>query len=189
MIDPTKITNYHLTHPQLEEHLLFWVFAAGHNARATAKGIEKFLTEICDEDRNPFHDICKYAETYDWAYVAYALKESGLGCWRRKSKTIKQLATININLKFCTVDDLEKIYGIGPKTARCFILHTRKGVRLAGLDTHILKFLKENGVDVPKSTPTGKKYKVLEQEFLKLCDKAGKEPADYDLEIWNNYSK
>lgn len=93
-----------------------------------------------------------------------------------------------LNLKSCSVDDLENIYGIGPKTARCFLIHSRPNMRFAGLDTHILKYLRGLGYEVPKTTPTGKKYKEIEQIFLNLVDKSGKSVAEFDLEIWRKYS-
>lgn len=193
MIDPINITNYNLTIDELEEHILFWVFAAGHNAISTAKGIDRFLEMTCNtkEFRHPFPDLYTVSNAYGWDFVTTALGKSGLGCWRRKSRTVKELVNkcYRLNLRTCSTDDLEGIWGIGPKTARCFILHTRENARVAGLDTHVLKFLNDQGIPAPKHTPTGNKYKLLEQEFLKLCDNAGKTPAVYDLEIWNKYRK
>jgi thermostable 8-oxoguanine DNA glycosylase len=43
------------------------------------------------------------------------------------------------------------------------------------------------GFNVPKSTPTGKRYREIEREFIKLARKARKSVAEYDLEIWNEY--
>jgi len=74
------------------------------------------------------------------------------------------------------------------KTSRCFILHSRKDSRYAGLDTHILKFLKGYGFKVPKATPAKKKYLELEQQFLYIADSQNKSPAELDLEVWNAYS-
>jgi len=195
MIDPKNITNYNSTISELETHILFWVFAAGHNALSTAKGLEKFLTSVREAAKpfifyhSPFGTIYVVGKFIGWNSISELLRNSGLGCWRRKTRTIKELAESSLDLKTCSISDLMAIYGIGPKTASCFILHTRKGVRMAGLDTHILKFLRDKGIDVPKSTPTGKKYEILEKEFLRLCDEAGKTPAEYDLMIWKQYAK
>lgn len=115
------------------------------------------------------------------------MKSAGIGCYSQKAITFMQLAESNLNLKSCGVEDLEKIKGIGPKTARCFLIHSRPNQRLAGLDTHILKYLREKGIDAPLSTPPAKKYKKLEQEFIKLADNAGKSVAEFDLEIWLTY--
>ena len=61
---------------------------------------------------------------------------------------------------------------------------------MAGLDTHVLKFLKLMGVDnVPKVTPSSnKEYLRLEYEFLKLAAKYKMAPSDLDLMVWNEYS-
>ncbi|NBP02621.1 MAG: hypothetical protein EBU90_21370 [Proteobacteria bacterium] len=98
------------------------------------------------------------------------------------------LASRGLDLKTCSVSDLESVRGIGPKTARCFLMHSRRGARYAGLDTHALKYMREKGIDVPKSTPTGKKYLELEAKFLELADRSGKSVAEFDLEIWRHYS-
>jgi hypothetical protein len=45
------------------------------------------------------------------------------------------------------------------------------------------------GYDVPKSTPPKGRYALIEKDFLTECDKAGKTPADFDLEIWKSYSQ
>ena len=86
---------------------------------------------------------------------------------------------------------MEKIYGIGRKTSRGFILHTRPNAQCAVLDTHILKFLNEQGApDVPKSTPPSKsEYERLEKYFLSICRKKKITPAKQDLKVWNYYSK
>jgi thermostable 8-oxoguanine DNA glycosylase len=99
------------------------------------------------------------------------------------------LVNSKLNLRTCTVEDLESVYGIGSKTARCFIIHSRPDANCAGLDTHILKFLKSKGHDVPSSTPGRKQYKQLEQVFLGYVKQSGKSVAEFDLGVWNSYAK
>lgn len=62
-------------------------------------------------------------------------------------------------------------------------------MRIACLDTHVLKYLGELGHDVPKTTPTGKKYRELEKAFIEHCDEVGKDIATLDLEVWNRYAR
>ena len=185
MIDPDIITQYNLNEKELQEHILFWVCAAGKNGRTAAKCCDKFLNLIgANEIYLPFTVI----QGLPREILPGLLKNCGIGCYNSKARTMWELAHSKLNLKTCTAEDLEEIYGIGMKTSRCFILHSRENARYAGLDTHILKFLRKLGYDAPKSTPTGKKYLKLESIFLKYADKLGKKPADLDLEIWNKYS-
>ena len=182
-VDPDKITEYDSSVPELELRILFWVCAAGKNGNTAARCLQSLLNKWKALGRSPFAIVRNIPN------LAQEMKESGIGCYGNKSKTFIQLANSCINLKTCTVDDLEDIYGIGPKTARCFLIHSRPNQRLAGLDTHVLKYLREQGIDAPTSTPTGKKYRELELQFLALADKAGKSVADFDLEIWLSYRK
>jgi thermostable 8-oxoguanine DNA glycosylase len=185
MLDPDNITKYNRTTDELEELILFWLFAAGHNAHSTAKGVDKFIQQIGGrKDLSLFKYIELLAKIFGWDLITQSLRNSGLGCWRIKSRTIRELVESNLDLHTCSVEELESIWGIGPKTARCFILHSRKGVRLAGLDVHILRYLKNLGYNVPVNTPVGKRYREIEEIFLSICDQIGKSPAEYDLEIW-----
>lgn len=192
MIDPTAISNFNSTTEELEEVILFWTFAAGHNGRSTARGVETLLSVIEEEletDRKPFANIDALLKTKGKDRLLLHLSKSSLGCWRRKCRTLEELVSSGLDLHKCSVEALEGIYGIGPKTARGFVMHTRKDARYACIDTHLLKFMRSKGIDAPKSTPTGQKYRQLEQAFLRICDEGGKNPAQYDLEIWNRYSR
>lgn len=187
MIDPEKVTDYNKTDKELEEFILFWVCAAGKNGRTAARCLDKFLTK--QKAGSPFGAVLK-PETLD--KLPEVLKECGIGCYKSKARTFFELAIADLigklNLRTCTASDLEAIHGIGPKTARCFLLHSREGIQVAGLDTHILKHLSSLGYDAPKSTPVGKKYLTLEKIVLSLAKDAGMTPAQFDLHIWNTYS-
>ena len=89
------------------------------------------------------------------------------------------------------VDELVRVKGIGPKTARFFVMHSRRDQKVATLDVHILKWLREQGVErVPSQTPQNEvAYKRLEEKFLKLAKGLGKDPAELDLEIWKKKAK
>jgi thermostable 8-oxoguanine DNA glycosylase len=186
MVDPIKITDFNLSVPKLEEVLLFWVCAAGKNAMTAARGLEAVLTEIGGKDE-PFKTILEKGKS-NHRYLPNVLKKNGIGCYNNKACTFFQLALHNLDLKTCTVNDLQCVYGIGPKTARCFLMHSRKDARCAGLDTHVLKFMKDLGYDVPSSTPSGKKYLKIEKQFLELVDLTGMSVAEMDLLIWRIYS-
>lgn len=191
MVDPTNITNYNLTTAELEEVLLFWVCAAGKNGNTAARCLDTLLAKIMHKGTTPFKAILNHASNNVGTPlhgIDTLLRSCGIGCYTSKAKTFIALACSGLDLKTCSTADLEKLYGIGMKTARCFIIHSRKDANCAGLDTHILKFLRLMGFDAPKSTPTKRKYLQLEQEFVKLAYKYNKTIAELDLMIWNHYS-
>ena len=119
------------------------------------------------------------------------LKESKLGQYNKLAKAFTQFVNLNLNLKECSHIDLEQIHGIGKKTSRFFLLYNREQANYACLDTHILKFMRDvlKINNVPKNTPSGKRYDVLEQLFLDYANSINKKPAELDLEIWKKYNK
>ncbi|MCK9458511.1 MAG: hypothetical protein M0R80_02560 [Proteobacteria bacterium] len=183
MVDPNDITKYNLSNKQLEEHLVFWICVAGKKASTISVALEKFWTGTLG---NPFEVLRKLGQKR----IANKLKKCGIGCFNQKAKTLYLLARSNLNLRTCTVDDLESVWGLGRKTSRCFIMHSRKDADCAGLDVHILKFLQDLGMNVPNATPgSKKKYKEIEASFLRLCKLVDKPPAKLDLLIWRVYSQ
>lgn len=185
LVDPNNITKYDCTDEELQLLLLFWICAAGKKASTAARNLSRMLSygkEKFGTDE-PFEIVRRFGTD-----LADVMKDHGIGCYNNKSKSMLDLAAKNLDLKFCSVSDLESVHGIGPKTARCFLMHSRKDARFAGLDTHALKYMRERGMKVPKSTPSGKKYLELEKKFLQLADMSGKTIAEFDLEIWKYYS-
>lgn len=190
MVDPENITEYDLCNYELEERLMFWICAAGKNGRTAARSLRLFLDATAAINWGPLNSVHKAWLVRD---LPHLMKFCGIGCYNSKARSFLELydaVQSGLNLRLCTAEELEKIHGIGMKTSRCFILHSRYGARYAGLDTHILKHLRAAGAEnVPKSTPSSKKeYRRLEKEVLRLADEAGMLPADYDLMIWNKYS-
>lgn len=186
MIDPTNITDFNRDDYSIQEVMLFWICAAGKNARFVSNCLNRILKkghELFGENILPFDIIKKFEDLPD------ILKNYGIGCYNNKSRSMLELANSDLDLRICSVEDLENIYGIGPKTARCFIIHTRRNARHAGLDTHLLKFLNDKGYNVPLSTPNSrKKYAEVESIFLKLVDEYKTTVHELDLKIWNEYS-
>lgn len=187
MINPSNITNYNLDDSGLQEVILWWILAAGKNGTTASKCLDLFLSKHRSNTKEaPFDAVNK---VYSKFSLALEMKKCGIGCYNNKARSWAALVHSNIDLKKCTLSDLESIPGIGPKTARCFLIHSRKDQNYAGLDTHLLKFLRLVGHDAPKSTPTKNKYNHLEKEFLGLVKKSGRTVAQFDLIIWNYYSK
>lgn len=185
LVDPNNITKYDCTDHELQLVLLFWICAAGKKASTAARNLNRMLSHGRERFgvKEPFEIIRRLGSD-----LAESMRIHGIGCYNNKSRSMLDLSCKGLDLKNCTVSDLESVRGIGPKTARCFLMHSRKGARYAGLDTHVLKYMRENGIDVPKSTPTGRKYLELEAKFLEMADKSGRTIAEFDLDIWRHYS-
>lgn len=181
LIDPTDVIKYDRTQSELELWWLFSCVVAGKTATTQAKLLDKFLSALPGE--SPFEKLRRIGK----GKMLDAIKASRLGQFNRLSKTFSD--SLSLDLANCSIDDLEAIHGVGPKTARMFVMMSRPGQRVAALDTHVLKHLRANGIDAPAATPpAGKRYRALEEAFIALADKAGMSVADYDLAIWKQYS-
>ena len=187
MISPTNITNHNRSQSELEEFLLFCIMVAGKSAKQTALKLNQFLNFTRDKDMSPFDYINDLKENDS---LDVAVKICKLGQYKRLSRAFGEIVKFQGRLHEVSVEDLESINGIGPKTARFFLLHSRPDQRLAVLDTHLLAHMREDlGMDVPKSTPNKNKYKVLEEKLLKVIDESGKTFAEYDLDVWKSRSQ
>jgi len=189
LINPKKITNFNRTKADLELFAIFAVCVAGKKAQQTADKVNDHFrdTETPTKRLTPFETIKSLVKIR--VFGAY-LQMAKVGQYKRIYRALRDLAESGIDLKTCTVEDLEAIHGIGPKTSRFIIMHSRPNQRLATLDTHILRWMRDQGIDTPKATPQSKKlYQKLEQKFLTLCDKCGMIPSQLDLKIWKQYSK
>lgn len=197
MVDPDDVTHYRRTQYELEEFLLFCIVVAGKRAFIQAQKLENWITdwEFSRPKELPFEMIRRLALSgiggmkADGTYLnqtclEMSLKRHGMGQYSRLVPCFTKLANSGLDLRTCTPEDLEKIKGIGPKTSRFFILHSRENQRFAVLDTHILSWMRDLGIKTPRATPNGKKYTDLEKTFLKLCDDRKTDPASLDLKVW-----
>lgn len=183
LIDPKKITNFTRTQAELQSFFLFGLFCAGKNSDYAAKCLAKLLHN--NEGETPFEVLKNLGETG----IHNALVASKIGQYTRLTKAI--MDAVDLDLATCTLEELMSVHGVGQKTARFFLLHTRPNCKVAVLDTHILKWLRDNGVDAPQVTPTSvKQYKALEEKFLFLADInfPFMSIADIDLTLWTKYS-
>ena len=170
---------------------MFAILVAGKTAKTQAKKLDAFLklAQIgygLPEDTTPFQFLEYLIKGNQLTHVMMFCK---LGQYNRLETAFRGVLTLKGDLKKVSVQDLESIKGIGSKTARFFILHSRKDARHAVLDVHILKWMREQGYDAPKQTPTKKKYGMLEQIFLTEAWKHEMTPADFDLMIWKSFSQ
>jgi thermostable 8-oxoguanine DNA glycosylase len=180
-IIPTSITNFDRNERQLQAFWLFCICVAGRNSKQVAIKVNKLLEECVPNTLTPFN-------WFRMVNVRQVLEQYKMGQYTRISKAIEQ--SLDLDLRNVSTWDLEKIHGVGPKTSRFFLLHSRKDVDVAVLDTHILKWLGEHVTDasVPKSTPQ-KDYRFWETVFLNVAKAKFPEMsiADIDLTIWKSY--
>ena len=194
-VDPYNITKYDRTKAELECFLLFCIVVAGKTAYIQARKLDEFLTSVntrlmMPKHINPFQSL-KSAEQH--GILMQEIQKAKLGQYNKIYKAFKYITENEYDLTRTTPDQLELIPGVGMKTSRFFLLHSDIKYKdyIAILDTHILKFIKEN-IDnrAPKSTPTIKvTYKYWEDLFLYWCQCNNKNVADFDLEVWKSYAR
>jgi thermostable 8-oxoguanine DNA glycosylase len=194
-IDPYNITNYNRTEEELQLFLLFCIVVAGKTAYIQAEKLEQFLLSVNErlmmpDHVKPFQSI-KSAEQHGILFEE--IKKAKLGQYKKIYSGFKYISEREYILNRMTPKILEEIPGVGMKTSRFFLLHsdTFYKDRIAILDTHILKFIKENIDDrAPKSTPViPLTYRFWEDVFLHWCEMNNKNVADFDLEVWKSYAR
>jgi len=168
---------FNRTDAELEAFFLFCICVAGKNADRTIRAINRFFSPT-QKPSIYLQKLCRNKT------LRAKLKEQGFGQYNRIERAIAEWLSLGINLKTCSIEDLEQIHGIGSKTSRMFVSFTRPKVNVAILDVHILRWLRSKGIDAPKQTPSGKKYLALEQIYLKLAKQEKRNPITMDYEIW-----
>jgi thermostable 8-oxoguanine DNA glycosylase len=179
-INPVSVTDYGRDEANLQAFWIFCILVAGKNADTAAKKVSDLLNRFATQ--KPF----EYIKRLGAVALRNTLLASKSGQYERITRAL--MGSTNLDLKTVTPDELDSVYGVGPKTARFFILHTRPLVKVAVLDTHILKWMKSVGVeDVPEASPTDKDvYEKYERIWLTLYPShfPNCTPAQADLLIW-----
>lgn len=183
MIDPHNITNFKRTEAELEEFILFAPAVAGKTAAQITCALDRFLGDNGSD--TPFARVRMYDQK---GILTDRIRDAKLGKWRTLTSCYRSLAHNKLDLSTCSLSELEAIDGIGPKTSRFFVIHTRADVRVAVLDTHVLGYLRSLGHDVPKATPQSSvSYARIEKIFLDHATDIGRNDLSaFDLEIWSS---
>jgi thermostable 8-oxoguanine DNA glycosylase len=189
MINPAEVTNYNRTQSELQEFLLFCINVAGKKSAVEAPKLEVFLErakDISDTD-SPFDALRalekagRLQEVLHWASISP---------YKQRYNSYKDVLALG-DLQAVTLARLMQVRGVGLKTARFFLSHSREDFDEPMLDTHILRFLRDQGYrDAPKSTPQNQGiYNYYSNVFKMFARTLGKSVTDLDLEIWKQYSK
>ena len=193
VIDPKNITNYSRTDNELQTFWLFCILVAGKNSDTTSRLLSKLLNSMVEQAyadsvySTPFESIKHLGEDK----LTEILQDNKSGQYIRISKAIWE--SLSLDLRTCSREDLMNIYGVGPKTARFFLLHTREFCEEIVLDTHILRWLREKChlVGIPNNTPQDRQtYEKLANlcKTLMLQHYPGFTLAQIDLMIWTEMS-
>lgn len=170
---------------QIEDLILFSLAVAGKTSKIIRRQLETFYS----------FDLDCWLDVYPFTYVRELIKRgtlrealefSRIGNYTKLDRAYREV--LDLDVDNLTVESLESISGIGPKTARFIILYTQEDAQVAVLDTHILKWLHRLGYQVPRATPSKSKYKEIEDVFLSISKKLGFTPRELDDIIWQSYA-
>ena len=178
-IDQYRITKDNRTPTQLLHFLLWTTVVAGKRSDVQTTKFNQLFEEQEPEDLINQHGNA----------VRGALRSVGMGqetrltkCWRHIANNIRPTHLRNIDR-----DILVQVPGIGMKTASFFIAHSQAWPEIAVLDTHILKWLRDQfpKLSIPRITPQQpQEYKDIEALFLGRSCQLNISPTDLDNLIW-----
>ncbi len=178
--DLTQPKNFNRNQYELEEFLIICAFVAGKNSKMQYQKVE-MLFDIIGNDITPFESLRNMTH-YEIMSLLVHIKS---GQYARLCRCLFELSRSCLDLKTCSTEDLESIHGIGMKTSRFFITYSRENSQYAILDTHILAWLRNFDLTVPKATPNNKKqYLMLERMFLEKCAEKSLKPHELDIQLW-----
>ena len=182
MVDLTNVTNFKRSQYELEEFWLVAICVAGKNGTTQALKVHQFLDGL--DGHTPFEKVQRLLAS---GKLLERLQSVRMGQYGRIQKAFE--GSMALNLATCGLDDLTSITGVGGKTSRFFLLHSRRDCAHVVLDTHILRFLRVKcGLkNVPKSTPASSKiYARIEEDARQAIRKKfpSDSMAEADLKIW-----
>ena len=185
-VDPFAITDHFRGRHDLELLAVFCSCVAGKKATMIS-GMVETLFSACDHSGTPFERLLSMERS---GSLDANLRRARLGKYAVLNRGLPALARFDEQaLRTCPPEALEEIPGIGMKTSRFFILHSRPDARVGVIDTHVLKYLRAAGVNgVPDTIPTGREYLRMEAAFMAEADRLEVPMAVLDLRIWSHYA-
>lgn len=167
----------------LEWHLIYCLVVAGKSAQFANEAVAR-LRALLSGEKHPIRTLAERLSLLRMECPSL-LRTARTGNYQKLARALRFLRNIEPDLRTCSPQALQHVPGIGPKTARFFVVWTRPIERYAVIDRHVLRWLGERGYEVPSVPPTRENdYVLLERAFLAEADAAGKTPRELDLEIW-----
>jgi hypothetical protein len=198
MINPAQVTDYNRTQSELQEFLLFCINVSGKKSAVEAPKLEVFLERVrgITGHSKPFDGMTKLYFTRpdrhnrDDNRLLEIMHWAAISPYKQRYNSYCDVLKLG-DLRTVSLTRLLQVRGIGLKTARFFLSHSREDFDEPMLDTHILRFLRDQGYkDAPKSTPQNVGiYNYYANVFKMFARTLGKSVTDLDLEIWKQYSK
>jgi DNA uptake protein ComE-like DNA-binding protein len=118
-VDPLKVENFSRTDRELEIFWLFCLCVAGKNADQTAVKVAALVKDVPQDV-----SILRWLATDEDLFLR--LVACRMGQYVRIQRAINESA--ELDLRTATLKQLESVHGIGPKTARFFLLNTRPNI-------------------------------------------------------------
>jgi hypothetical protein len=189
-----------MTRPELQYWILFSMAVAGKGAKVTEEKMILFLHNLPNPGISGSQDgaiVHLRKEGTPFERVQYLISQGKLLYQMRKIKLGKYTllnkgfrAALSLDLDNLDVEKLDAIPGIGPKSARMIMMYGFPDQKeYAVLDTHLLKWLKAHGHDVPAATPDGKVYERLEKIVLTEAKTRNMTARQFDTMVWQTYAK
>jgi len=173
---------------ELQTKLIYAIVVAGKSARFANEAMQRLKDEVDSDAGELLFDFLNRKR--EAGELRKTLEQHRTGNYTKLEKAIGELLEEAFDLDEVTPEDLERIHGIGPKTARFFIVWTRPAERYAVLDVHVLRWMADQGYRVPHSTPQSPQhYRRIEGWFLEEAAKRRLTPRQLDLEIWGKAAR
>lgn len=171
--------------PELQYWILFTIAVAGKGAKVTE---QKMIAFLRDEGR-PLAWPFKIVQLYIYRdELDRKLKKHKLGKYTLLNKGFR--AALDLDLCNLDVPALQKVPGIGPKGARMIMMYGFPDQKdYAVLDTHVLKWMRAHGYEVPDATPSGKQYEKIEHWVIAEARARNMSPRQFDTWIWQMYAR
>lgn len=189
-VDPAAIPEK-MTRDQLEWWILFTIAVAGKSAKGTEIKMRAFM-DLWPVG-SPFNRIKMMVEN---DILNKNLRRVKIGKYKLLTKGFKMASTLNLDFiekaePQTALQILSLVPGLGPKGSRMILMYAfpHHADLWVVLDTHILRWLREQGFSAPKSTPPeGPTYRKLEMFFRAAARGRNMTTRQLDTEIWTKYS-